>query len=88
MPYGRSSVKVYYNTNEDYRDWVLGENIDLFSFDDVDFSRFTFRTIAAPFVFCDRCEGKKGICVWTAVGQRYTGRAVRLFGGERKIPDG
>lgn len=51
MPYGRSSVKVYYNTNEDYRDWVLGENIDLFSFDDVDFSRFTFRTIAAPFVF-------------------------------------
>ena len=51
MPYGRSSVKVYYNTNEDYRDWVLGENIDLFSFDDIDFSRFTFRTIAAPFVF-------------------------------------
>lgn len=51
MPYGRSSVKVYYNTNEDYRDWVLGENIDLFSFEDVDFDRFTFNTISAPFVF-------------------------------------
>lgn len=51
MPHGRSSVKVYYNTNEDYRDWVLGENIDLFSFDDVDFGRFTFNTISAPFVF-------------------------------------
>ena len=51
MPHKRSSVKVYYNTNEDYRDWVFGENIDLFSFDDVDFERFSFRTIQAPFVF-------------------------------------
>ncbi len=51
MPHTRSSVKVYYNTNEDYCDWVLDENIDLFSFDDVDFNRFTFRTIQAPFVF-------------------------------------
>ena len=51
MPHRRSGVKVYYNTNEDYQDWVLGENIDLFSFEDVDFGRFTFRTIATPFVF-------------------------------------
>lgn len=58
MPYGRSGVKVYYNTNDDCRDWVLSENIDLFSFEDVDFSRFTFRTIEAPFVFATGVKAK------------------------------
>ncbi|MBE7026110.1 MAG: hypothetical protein E7410_00870 [Ruminococcaceae bacterium] len=58
MPHKRSSVKVYYNTNEDYRDWVMGENIDLFTFDDVDFERFTFRTIQAPFVFSTGVKAK------------------------------
>lgn len=58
MPQRRSSVKVYYNTNEDYQDWVLLENIDLFSFEDVDFGRFTFRTIAAPFVFATGVKAK------------------------------
>ena len=51
MPHKRSSVSVQYNTNEDYNDWVMSENIDLFTFDDVDFERFTFRTVRAPFVF-------------------------------------
>ncbi len=58
MPYGRSGVKVYYNSNNDYQDWVLAENIDLFSFEDIDFSRFTFRTIAAPFVFATGVKAK------------------------------
>jgi len=58
MPHKRSSVKVYYNSNEDYRDWVMGENIDLFTFDDVDFDRFTFRTIQAPFVFSTGVKAK------------------------------
>lgn len=51
MPHRRSSVKVYYNTNEDLRENVLAANIDLFSFEDVDFNRFTFNSISAPFVF-------------------------------------
>ncbi|HIV02286.1 MAG TPA: hypothetical protein IAC74_01830 [Candidatus Aphodoplasma excrementigallinarum] len=63
MPYGRSGVKVYYNSNDDYRDWVLAENIDMFSFEDIDFSRFTFRTIAAPFVFAT-CVKAKNVYVF------------------------
>lgn len=59
MPYKRSSITVYYNTNEDYSDKVLdNEKIDLFSFDDVDFSRFTFNTIRAPFVFATGVKAK------------------------------
>ncbi len=58
MPHKRSSVKVYYNTNEDYHDWVMGENIDLFTFEDVDFNRFTFRSIQAPFVFSTGVKAK------------------------------
>jgi hypothetical protein len=46
MPYSRSGVQVLYNTDEVLRDRVLEENLDIFSFDTMDFSRFTFKTIA------------------------------------------
>lgn len=58
VPYKKSSVRVFYNTNEDFLDPVMSENIDLFSFEAVDFERFTFKTISAPFVFSTSMKAK------------------------------
>lgn len=58
VPHKKSSVRVFYNTNEDFLDPVMNENIDLFSFEAVDFERFTFKTISAPFVFSTSMKAK------------------------------
>lgn len=45
-PYSRSGVELSYNTERTLRELLKSENADLFSFTDIDFSRFTFRTIS------------------------------------------
>ncbi len=51
MPYERSSVEILYTTDEEVERQVMQKNLDIFSFLNVDFSRFTFKTIfsATPF---------------------------------------
>lgn len=46
-PYSRSGVELYYNTERTLYRLLKSENADLFSFSDIDFSRFTFRSISA-----------------------------------------
>lgn len=58
MPYDRSSVTVYYNSDEELGDEVLRENIDMFSFFNMDFGRFSFVTIDAPQAFATRVKLK------------------------------
>lgn len=58
MPYNRSSVTIYYNSDEELNDEVLKENIDMFSFFDIDFNRFSFNTIKQPQEFATRVKLK------------------------------
>ncbi len=49
MPYARSGMSVYYSSDEEWMRLVYQGNIDLFSWENLDFSRFSFRSIPAPF---------------------------------------
>lgn len=50
-PYGRSSVEVYYRARGISRRVTSEKNaVDIFDFNDVDFTRFTFRTDESPVV--------------------------------------
>lgn len=48
-PYARSSAKVSFRTDKDAIDWQVTEGtMDIFDWDDIDFSRFTFNANDAP----------------------------------------
>lgn len=48
-PYVRSSAKVCFRTDKDAADWQAAYNtMDIFSWEDIDFSRFTFNANDAP----------------------------------------
>lgn len=49
MPYARSGLEVYYSSDEEWMRLVYQGNIDLFSWENLDFSRFSFRSIPTPF---------------------------------------
>lgn len=52
LPYIRSSVCMMYNSDREWEKEVLRENVDMFSWEKLDFSRFSFRTIPAPIPLC------------------------------------
>ncbi len=59
LPYVRSSVKVLYNSDREWDKEVISENIDMFSWEKLDFSRFSFRTIPAPVPLCSNKKARK-----------------------------
>lgn len=59
LAYLRSGIEVYYSTEEALYMDVMKENIDLFSFDDLDFNRFSFRTIQAPIPYATGTKERK-----------------------------
>lgn len=67
LPYTRSSLKLYYSTEEIMKSRILEENIDLFSFEDLDFSRFTFRSIQAPVPFAAGQKARNAMLFQAAV---------------------
>lgn len=59
MPYVRSGLTLYYNSDEELLDKVLdNEKIDMFSWEAMDFSRFSFVTIKQPKGFATRVKNK------------------------------
>lgn len=61
-PYGRSGVKIYYRANG-LREMVKQANADIFSFEDIDFERFTFNTDDAPMIVPTNWRLKKFMLV-------------------------
>lgn len=59
LPYARSSVCMLYNSDREWEKEVLRENVDMFSWEKLDFSRFSFRTIPAPIPLCSNRKLKK-----------------------------
>lgn len=57
-PYVRSSVEVYYRAKGNMQ-MVKNTNIDMFSFEDVDFNRFTFNTDNFPRIIATNSKLKK-----------------------------
>jgi hypothetical protein len=62
-PYTRSSIMVYAATDarHKYQLWEETEKMDIFSFEDIDFSRFTFNTLDGPQVIPFNAKIKKFI---------------------------
>ena len=59
LPYTKSHVTVYYNSNEDCMDLVMDkEKICMFSWFDMNFNFFSFITIQAPQGFATRVKNK------------------------------
>ena len=48
QPYTRSGGDIYYATDKEYAKFIRGYNIDIFSWDDVDFDRWTFNVLDRP----------------------------------------
>lgn len=59
LPYARSSVKMSYNSDREWSKEALARNIDLFSWDKLDFERFSFRTIPSPIAICSNKKMRK-----------------------------
>ena len=57
-PYGRSSVNIYYIVNG-HKTLVKTASVDIFSFDDVDFRRFSFNIDDSPRVIATNTKAKK-----------------------------
>ena len=60
-PYYRSSVEVLVSTDKDYERRIRGENIDIMTFDDIDFERITFDSSDKPRVIAFNTKVKKYI---------------------------
>lgn len=59
LPYQRSGIEIYYNTDEDVDQLAMQENIDLFDWENMDFGRFSFRTIQVPNVLATGVKERK-----------------------------
>ena len=59
LPYQRSGIEIYYNTDEDVEQLAMEENIDLFDWEKMDFGRFSFRTIQVPNVLATGVKERK-----------------------------
>lgn len=58
-PYNRSGGELWFVTNRDHERLGRSYNIDIFSWDDIDFNRFTFSTTDGPVVVPMRKKAKK-----------------------------
>ncbi len=59
QPYGRSGGTINYATDKYYEKPVREFNVDIFSFEDIDFSRFTFNCMDRPNVVATGKKAKK-----------------------------
>ena len=59
QPYARSSGTILFDTDREYERSVKNYTIDIFSWDDIDFNRFTFNTIGRPTITPTRRKAKK-----------------------------
>ena len=59
QPYTRSGAVIQYGTDKEYEKPIKEVNTDIFSFADIDFSRFTFNTLNRPVITPTRKRAKK-----------------------------
>lgn len=59
QPFARSGAEIYYATDKEYQKLARSANVDIFDWNDIDFSRFTFNTLDRPSVVSVRKKAKK-----------------------------
>lgn len=59
QPYGRSSGKVYYYSDKDWRKLTREYYADMFDWNNIDFDRFTFNTLDIPMIVGTGRKAKK-----------------------------
>ena len=79
-PYLRSSVKVLLRTEADFGQQVRYTTMDIFDWEDIDFSRFTFRSVDTPQAVPFRTKVKKYITLQIIVKNDGVNEGFGVFG--------
>lgn len=80
-PYNRSSIKVYYKLKGDLR-LVKEANMDIFDFNDIDFTRFTFNTDDSPMVVATNAKAKKFMLIQFVFENNVAGEGFGFYEAE------
>ena len=79
-PYTRSSVKVFARTERDFGRQIREQLIDIFSWEDIDFTRFTFFSNDAPQVVPFNSKVKKYKTMQLIIKNDALNEAFGIFG--------
>ena len=79
-PYARSSVKVFARTERDFGRQIREQLIDIFSWEDIDFTRFTFFSNDAPQVVPFNSKVKKYKTMQLIIKNDTLNEAFGIFG--------
>lgn len=80
-PYSRSSIKVYYKIKGDLR-LVKESSMDIFDFNDIDFTRFTFNTDDSPMVVATNAKAKKFMLIQFVFENNVDGEGFGFYEAE------
>lgn len=81
-PYTRSSVKVYVATDKEHERFIKQEYMDIFTFADIDFSRFTFNTLDSAQVIPFNTKVKKFITLQMIFENDAANEGWGIYGAE------
>ena len=87
-PYLRSSVKVLVRTQRDFGNQIRYSTMDIFSWEDIDFSRFAFNSNDAPQVVPFNRKVKKYITLQITVRNDAVNEGFGVFGIIKKFTKG
>ena len=79
-PYTRSSAKVTIRTEKDFGSEIKSETMDIFDWEDIDFSRFTFHSNDAPQVVPFNTKIKKYITMQIFIKNEALNEGFGVFG--------
>ena len=90
-PYSRSSIEIYYKIKGELK-LIKESTMDIFDFNDIDFSRFTFNTDDSPMIVATNAKAKKFMLIQfrfenNVAGEGfgfYEAEAVYTIGGKYK----
>lgn len=79
-PYTRSSAKITIRTEKDFGNEIKSETMDIFDWEDIDFSRFTFHSNDAPQVVPFNTKIKKYITMQIFIKNEALNEGFGVFG--------
>lgn len=80
-PYSRSSIDIYYKIKGELR-LVKESTMDIFDFNDIDFSRFTFNTDDSPMIVATNAKAKKFMLIQFRFENNVAGEGFGFYEAE------
>lgn len=80
-PYSRSSIEIYYKVKGELK-LVKESMMDIFDFNDIDFSRFTFNTDDSPMIVATNAKAKKFMLIQFRFENNVAGEGFGFYEAE------